>query len=78
MSNDFTTISLDWDTAHNIILSVLKKDLDCLREEWVSRYEDKSYVGIFSDDVQEDLEEISAHISAYKKIISYYGGDIND
>jgi hypothetical protein len=76
MSNDFT-VSIDWDTAQNIVVRVLKKDLDCLRADWNKRYGEKNSPGIFSDDVKEDLEEISAHISAYKKIIKYYGGDTN-
>ena len=75
MSNDLT-VSIDWDTAQMIALRVLKKDLYCLREDWVKRY-NMCEPGIFLSDVQEDLEEISAHISAYKKIIRYYGGDIN-
>jgi hypothetical protein len=76
MSNDFT-VSMDWDTAQNIVVRVLKKDLDCLRADWNKRYEEKDGPGIFSDDVKEDLKKISAHISAYKKIIKYYGGDTN-
>jgi hypothetical protein len=77
MSNDFT-VSIDWDTAQRITIRVLQKDLDCLRADWVRRYNDKQdSPGIFLSDVREDLEEISAHISAYKKIIRYYGGDTN-
>jgi hypothetical protein len=72
------TVSIDWDTAQNIVVRVLKKDLDSLREDWIKRYEGKhDSLAIFSHSVQEDLEEISAHISAYKKIIKYYGGDVN-
>jgi hypothetical protein len=75
--SDFT-VSIDWDTAQNIVMRVLKKDLYCLRKDWDKRYEGKhDSLGVFSDSVQEDLEEISAHISAYKKIIKYYGGDVN-
>ena len=80
---DDITVSIDWDTAQRIAIRVLQKDLDCLRADWVKRYNDKEDKvvlcgsGIFLSDVQEDLEEISAHISAYKKIIRYYGGDIN-
>lgn len=77
MSNDFT-VSIDWDTAQRITIRVLQKDLHCLRADWNKRYKDKyDSLGIFSDNVQEDLDEISAHISAYKKIIRYYGGDTN-
>jgi len=80
---DDITVSIDWDTAQRIAIRVLQKDLACLRADWVKRYNDKEDgvvlcgSGIFLSDVQEDLEEISAHISAYKKIIRYYGGDIN-
>ena len=77
---DFT-VSIDCDTAQKIAIKVLQKDLDGLRADWVKRYKDKEDgvvlwgAGIFLSDVQEDLDEISAHISAYRKIIRYYGGD---
>ena len=75
--NDFT-VSIDWPSAQGILLQVLKQDLECLRADWNKRYESKhDSLGIFSNNVQEDLEQISAHISAYKKIIEYYGGDTN-
>lgn len=71
---DKFSISIDWNSAQDIVVQVLKQDLECLRADWAKRYDDQG-CGIFSTDRQEDLEQISAHISAYKKIIKYYGVD---
>lgn len=73
--NDFT-ISIDWNSAQGIVLQVLKQDLECLRADWAKTYNDQG-CGVFTTDRQEDLEQIYAHISAYKKIIKYYGEDTN-
>jgi hypothetical protein len=71
---DKFSIAIDWNSAQDIVVQVLKQDLECLRADWNKRYNDQ--VGaIFTTDRQEDLEQISAHISAYKKIIKYYGVD---
>lgn len=68
------SISIDWNSAQDIVVQVLKQDLECLRADWHKTYSGQGN-GIFTTDRQEDLEQISAHISAYKKIIKYYGVD---
>jgi hypothetical protein len=73
---DKFSIAIEWNSAQDIVVQVLKQDLECLRADWNKRYNDQwGCGGIFTTDKQEDLEEISAHISAYKKIIKYYGVD---
>lgn len=66
-------IPVDWDAMQPLIVSVLNETLDSLRNDWEKVYKKKrGYV--FSTDYEEDLEELSAHISAFKKIIRYHGG----
>ena len=67
-------LSVDWDSAQSLLISILKDNLDNLRNDWDKVYKEKrGYV--FSADYEEDISEISAHISAIKKIIRYHGGN---
>jgi hypothetical protein len=69
-------LKVDWEAIQHIVVQVLKEDLDSLRRDWVKVYEGTNGF-VFNKDRRADLEEISEHISAYKKLISYYGGDLD-
>lgn len=67
-------LKVDWDAIQHVVVQVLKEDLESLRKDWIAVYNsDDGYV--FSKDKREDLEQISEHISAYKKLIRYYGAN---
>lgn len=65
-------ISVNWEAMQSVMVMVLKEDLASLRNDWNKVYKTKKGM-IWSTDFQEDLEEISSHISAYKKLLKYYG-----
>lgn len=65
-------IPVNWEAMQSLMVKVLKEDLDSLINDWNKVYKAKKGM-IWSTDFQEDLEEISSHISAYKKILKYYG-----
>lgn len=67
-------LKVDWEAIQHIVVQVLKEDLDSLRKDWVSVYESEAG-HVFSKDKREDLEQISEHITAFKKLIRYYGDD---
>lgn len=67
-------LNVDWEAVQHIVIQVLKEDLESLRKDWARVYSsDQGHV--FSEEKREDLEQISEHISAYKKLIRYYGGN---
>lgn len=66
-------LNVEWEAIQSIVITVLKEDLESLRADWQRVYE-KQEGYVFSHDKREDLEQISEHISAYKKLIRYYGG----
>jgi hypothetical protein len=67
-------LKVDWEAIQHIVVQVLKEDLDSLRMDWVKVYgSEEGYV--FNKDKRADLEEICEHISAFKKLIRYYGND---
>jgi hypothetical protein len=67
------SVPVSWAAMEELVVGVLKQDLDDLRAEWERVYQNK-VGGVFYPDLREDLQEISDHIQAYKKIIRYYGG----
>jgi hypothetical protein len=66
-------LPVDWEALEKVIVTVLKEDLDNLRKEWETVYQGTEGM-VFHMDRKEDLDEISDHIQAYKKVIRYYGG----
>lgn len=67
-------LKVEWEALQHIVIQVLREDLDALRKDWVRVYEGTNG-HVFNKDRRADLEEISEHITAYKKLIAYYGGD---
>lgn len=66
-------LPVDWDAMQHITVAVLKEDLESLRKNWNDVYGDNK-VKVFSHNRDDDLEQISEHIGAFKKLIKYYGG----
>ena len=66
-------IPVDWDAMQPLIISVLNETLDDIRRDWEKVYTTKRGF-VFSTDYEDDLEQLSAHITAFKKIIRYHGG----
>ncbi len=67
------SIPVDWAAMEGVLVSVLKEDLDQLREDWVKVFElQRGFV--YDADPKKDCEQISEMIQAFKKIIKYYGG----
>lgn len=65
-------LEIEHEAATKIVLSILKDDLINLYEDW-NRVFNKDHGYVFSKDRDEDLKQISEHISAYNKILAYYG-----
>lgn len=58
-----------------IVLQSLNEALEMMEKDFEDRVDNDSQLGIFSNDRLEDITRIQSHIDAFKKVISYYGGN---
>jgi hypothetical protein len=64
---DKFSIAIEWNSAQDIVVQVLKQDLECLREDWNKRYNDQwGCGGIFTTDKQKTLKK-SLHTSQHTR-----------
>jgi hypothetical protein len=71
------TIELEPDQIDTLVKSDLRSLLDCLESDLERVQEDqKGYV--FVSDWQKDAKEIEEHIRAFRKVLRYYGEDLQE
>lgn len=70
-------VELEWDTAHELIKSILNEDLKALQED-LERQKERKKAGqngwIFSNDIDKDIKETKRLIKACQLMLKYYGG----
>jgi hypothetical protein len=71
------TIELEPDQIDTLVKADLRSLLDCLESDLERVKEDqKGYV--FESDWQKDAKEIEGHIRAFRKVLRYYGEDLQE
>lgn len=69
------TIEVEPEQVDEIVVQSLKEQLEMMEKDFEDRAENDGQLGIFSNDRLEDITRIQSHIDAFKKVISYYGGN---
>lgn len=69
------TFTLEPEQVDNIIISELKDNIDSLVNVLKQDVSDEDYLGMFSNNREEDAVEIQKYIDALKLIVKYYGGE---
>lgn len=68
-------INIDPDTADNIVRDILKMHVAYLQDD-LNKVRELNRGHIFSTDKYEDIQEIQSHISAFTKVLSYFGDKV--
>lgn len=69
------TFTLEPEQVDNIIISELKDNIDSLVNILKQDVPDEDYLGMFSNNREEDVVEIQKYINALELIVKYYGGE---
>lgn len=69
------TFTLEPEQVDNIVISELKDNIDSLVNCLKQDVDDEDYLGMFSNNREEDAVEIQKYIDALKLIVKYYGGE---
>lgn len=69
------TFTLEPEQVDNIIISELKDNIDSLVNNLKQDVADEDYLGVFSNNREEDAVEIQKYINALELIVKYYGGE---
>lgn len=72
------TVELGWETVDEIVLNQLQDAYSGLIEDLEERQGEGRRGGIFDNDKDTDIILIKAHLDAFKLVIKYFGGDINE
>lgn len=73
--NDNYSLSVEWEAAQSLVMSVLKEDMTSLHNDMLSVHGKTSGM-VFSLDKDKDISEMAKHLDAFKLIIKYYGGNV--
>lgn len=70
------TFTLEPEQVDNIIITELKSNIDSLVNNLKQDADDDGdYLGVFSNNREEDAVEIQKYINALELIVKYYGGE---
>lgn len=72
------TVELGWETVDNIVLSQLQDAYSGLVTDLEEREGEGRRGGIFDTDKDTDIILIKAHIDAFKLVIKYFGGKVDE
>lgn len=69
------SVPVNWDAMQGIIVSVLREDMESLQQD-LQKVCKTGKGFVYSMDPDVDAEHLSDLLSAYRKIIKYYGGEV--
>jgi len=64
-------IEINYDTADNIFLDILKNQYKGLKEDLQTRIDGKEAFGIFLSDREKDITEIKKYLKGFETVLKY-------